>query len=85
MSEILSRKTTHLAIKRYISYRRGRPDLDRFLTEMSAARMLERSDRTRALAAARKRRSRLKQLAKPKDGSVQISLRQCDGIKELNA
>jgi hypothetical protein len=85
MSEILSRKTTHLAIKRYLSVRHGRPDFDRFLTEMSAARMLERSGRTRALAAARKRRSRQKQLAEPKDGGVQISLRQCDSIKELNA
>jgi hypothetical protein len=60
LDEIWSRETTQRAIGRYVSNRKGRGDINHFIAEISYARMQERSDRGRALAAARKRRSRLK-------------------------
>jgi hypothetical protein len=82
--EIFSRDNTRLAVKRYIADRKGRPDFERFTTDASAAQMLERTDRARALTRARVRRSR-QQSRKPGDSTVQIGLGDGDGVKELNA
>jgi hypothetical protein len=60
MDEILSRETTRMAFRRYVSSRKGRSDINRFIADISYSKMQERLDRGRALATARKRRSCLK-------------------------
>jgi hypothetical protein len=76
MHEIWSRETTRMAFRRFVSSRKGRSDIDRFIADTSYSKMQERLDRKRVLAAARKRRSRLKlkQSIKPDDDSVQVAL-----------
>ena len=70
-------------IRRYAPQRAAR--FNRFIADF-IARKTERPERDqRRSRAVRKRRSRLKQSAKMKDGSIQIGLGNGDSIKELNA
>jgi hypothetical protein len=73
-----------MLFRRYTQTCRARPDVKRFIHDW-LDRGTEHAERVKALARTRKRRSRLKQSAKPEDCRVQVDLGARDSIKKLNA
>jgi hypothetical protein len=73
-----------MLFRRHTQTRRARPDVKRFIHDW-LDRSTEHTERARALARVRKRRSRLKQSAEPEDRRVQVDLRVRNSIQKLNA